>query len=101
MEFVRDLVRELPLAPWAREAVAAGTLLVLLVLLARWLPTALRETYSNWASLLRDALGIGSPGDVSAIVDRRSGQERRSGTDRRRVEVPVAIERRSGIDRRQ
>jgi len=34
-------------------------------------------------------------------VERRSGQERRSGVDRRVKHVPVSVERRSGTDRRQ
>lgn len=96
-----EVVRALPLPPWTDGLVGIGACLVLLVLLARWLPIALGEVHSNWQRFLSDTLGTGSTDHAASIIDRRSGLDRRSGTDRRVRQIPVAVERRSGIDRRQ
>jgi hypothetical protein len=38
--------------------------------------------------------------DRSSISERRTGDERRRGLDRRQQSIPVAVDRRSGVDRR-
>lgn len=44
--------------------------------------------------------GTASKASKAKPVDTRAGKDRRTGVDRRQVDVPVANDRRSGIDRR-